>query len=116
MDGWQLCQLCIAMVLPLRPEDYTGLLISEVDLAARILHFGTRFGGWDFNKGQQSFRVPFPRELDSLLRQCVAGRVEGPLLRQRTIADGRRQPKLLVRSTEESRSFSVARWRRRNLE
>jgi hypothetical protein len=66
MDGWQLCQLCIAMVLPLRPEDYTGLLISEVDFSARTLHFGTRFGGWDFNKGQQSFRVPFPAELDPL--------------------------------------------------
>lgn len=101
MDPWQLCQLCIAMVLPLRPEDYTGLLISEVDFPGRILHFGTRFGGWDFNKGQQIFRVPFPQELDSLLRRCVADRSEGPLLRQRTIADGRRQPKLLVHSTEE---------------
>src|SRR5208282_69426 len=42
-----------------------------------------------------------PPELDSLLRHCVAGRVAGPLLRQRTIADGRRRPKVLVRSTEE---------------
>ena len=101
MDTWQLCQLGIAMVLPLRPEDYTGLLISEVDFAGRVLHFGTRFGGWDFNKGQQSFRVPFPPELDSLLRHCVAGRAEGPLLRQRTVADGRRRPKVLVRSRED---------------
>jgi len=101
MDAWQLCQLCIAIVLPLRPEDYTGLLISEVDFAGRVLHFGTRFGGWDFNKGQQSFRVPYPPELDLLLRHCVADRAEGPLLRQRTIADGRRRPKVLVRSREE---------------
>jgi hypothetical protein len=101
MDAWQLCQLCLAMVLPLRPEDYTGLLISEVDFAGRVLHFGTRLGGWDFNKGQQSFRVPYPPELDSLLRRCAADRAEGPLLRQRTIADGRRRPKVLVRSTQE---------------
>jgi len=101
MDAWQLCQLGIAMVLPLRPEDYTGLLISEVDFTGRVLHFGTRFGGWDFNKGQQSFRVPYPPELDSLLHRCVADRSEGPLLRQRTIADGRHLPKVLVQSTEE---------------
>jgi len=101
MDAWQLCQLGIDMVLPLRPEDYTGLLISEVDFTGRVLHFGTRFGGGDFNKGQQSFRVPYPPELDSLLHRCVADRSEGPLLRQRTIADGRHLPKVLVQSTEE---------------
>jgi hypothetical protein len=101
MDRWQLSHLGIALVLPLRPEDYAGLLISEVDLSERLLHFGTRFDGWDFNKGRQSFRVPFPPELEALLRYCVAGRQAGPLLRQRTIVDGRRHPKLLVDSREQ---------------
>jgi hypothetical protein len=103
MDRWQLCQLAIALVLPLRPEDYTGLLVSEVDFEGRLLKFGTRLDGWDFNKGQQAFRVPFPVELEPLLRACVAGRADGPLLRQRTIADGRRQPKLRISSADEIR-------------
>ncbi|MCY2995647.1 MAG: hypothetical protein NTY19_48545 [Planctomycetota bacterium] len=103
MDRWQLCQLGMALVLPLRPEDYTGLLISEVDFDGRQLRFGTRLGGWDFNKGKQTFRVPFPVELEPLLRACVAGRNDGPLLRQRTVVDGRRQPKLQVNSIEDIR-------------
>jgi hypothetical protein len=101
MDPWQLCQLCLAMVLPLRPEDYTGLLVTEVDFAGRLLHFGSRFGGGDFNKGQQCFRVPFPPELDPLLRRCAAGRTAGPLLRQRTIVDGRRRPRVTLQSPEQ---------------
>lgn len=99
MDGWQLCQLSLPLVLPLRPEDFCGLLISEVDFDRRIMRFGTRLGGWDFNKGQQSFRVPFPAELAPLLRRCVANRAEGPLLRQRTIVNGRRRPKFNASST-----------------
>lgn len=104
MDRWQLCQLVIALVLPLRPEDYTGLLVSEVDFEARVLSFGTRLGGWDFNKGKQAFRVPFPVELEPVLRACVAGLAEGPLLRQRTVADGRRRPRRQVSSAAEIRS------------
>ena len=101
MDTWQLCHLSLAMVLPLRPEDFTGLLISEVDMVGRVLRFGSRLSGWDFNKGQQCFRVPFPPELDALLGRCVVGRRAGPLLRQRTIVDGRRCPKLVVLTTAE---------------
>ena len=109
MDPWQLCQLGVALVLPLRPEDYTGLLISEVNFSTRLLYFGTRLDGWDFSKGQQSFCVPFPPVLEPLLRRCVDGRSEGPLLRQRTIVDHRRRPKLLVDSIEHVRdSFAGA--------
>ena len=109
MDPWQLCQLGIALVLPLRPEDYTGLLISEVDFTNRLLYLGTRLDGWDFNKGQQSFRVPFPPELEPLFRRCADGRSHGPLLRQRTIVDRRRHAKLLVDSIEQIRdSFTRA--------
>lgn len=103
MDRWQLCQFAIPMVLPLRPEDYTGLLISEVGFADRQLRFGTRLSGWDFNKGQQSFHVPFPPELDPILRACAGGRADGPLLRQRTVAEGARQPKISVNTFEEIR-------------
>jgi hypothetical protein len=102
-DSWQLCQLALALTLPLRPEDYTGLLISEVDFERRILKFGTRFDGWDFNKGQQAFRVPFPAELEPLLRRCARGRADGPLLLQRSIVDGRRRPKVEVLCTEDVR-------------
>ena len=101
MDVWQLCQLSLALVLPLRPEDFTGLLISEVDMFGRVFHFGSRLGGWDFNKGQQCFRVPFPQELDPLLAHCIAGRSAGPLLRQRTMVDGRRRPKVVVSTAAE---------------
>jgi hypothetical protein len=105
MDGWQLCQLGLAMVLPLRPEDFTGLLVSEVDLNGRMLSFGTRLAGWDFGKGRQSFQVPFPPEIEPLLRHCIDGRCDGPVLRQRTIVEGRRQPKLAVRSPAEIREL-----------
>jgi len=96
MDVWQLCHFAIAMVLPLRPEDYTGLLISEVDFQNRILHFGTRLAGWDFNKGQQTFQVPFPPEIAPFLRMCMGDRRDGPLLQQRTVFEQRRRPKLPV--------------------
>jgi len=101
MDGWQLCQFAIALVLPLRPEDCTGLLVSEVDFTRRVLRFGTRMHGWDCNKGQQSFRAPFPEEIAPLLRVCAAGRTDGPLLRKRTVVESRRQPRIMVDSAEE---------------
>jgi hypothetical protein len=37
--------MAIPLVLPLRPEDYTGLLISEVDFFSRVLCFGRRLAG-----------------------------------------------------------------------
>jgi hypothetical protein len=105
MDGWQLCQFAIAMVLPLRPEDYTGLLISEVSFVDRQLRFGTRMSGWDFNKGRQSFHVPYPPELDPLLRICAGARADGPLLRRRTIFEGRQRPALIVENSEAIRLY-----------
>jgi len=96
MDHWELCQFAIAFVLPLRCEDYAGLLISEVDYERCLLRFGTRFGGRDFNKGRQSFVCPFPQELELLLRACAGGRADGPLLRKRSVWEGRRQPRLSV--------------------
>ena len=104
MDDWQLCQLGLSLVLPLRPEDFAGLLISEVDLENRLLKFGTRLEGRDFNKGRQSFVVPFPAELQPLLRRCIDGRIDGPVLRKRAIWDGRSRPKLAVSSAADVKS------------
>jgi len=103
MDRWQLCQFAIGLILALRPEDYTGLLISDVDFSERRLHFGRRFEGWDFNKGQQSFRVPFPPAIEPVLRECADGREDGPLLRKRTVVDDVRRPKLPSESTDQIR-------------
>lgn len=89
------------MVLPLRPEDYTGLLISEVDFGNRLLQFGTRLQGRDFNKGRQSFVTPFPPELLPLISVCIARRADGPLLRRRTVFEQVRRPELQIESSDD---------------
>jgi integrase len=96
MDAWQLCHLAPSLVLPMRPDEATGLLIADVDFGRRRLRFGTRFGGRDFNKGRQSFEVPFPAELGPVLLACVGGRVAGPLLRGRAVSHGLESPELNV--------------------
>lgn len=91
MDRWQLCHLAPSLVLPLRPEEAAGLLIGDVDFEKGWLAIGTRFEGGDFTKGRTSFKLPFPDELRPILRACIDGRVEGPLLRSRqAFEDSRR--------------------------
>jgi hypothetical protein len=102
MDAWQLCQFAIPLVLPLRPEDYAGLLISEVDFQGCLLRFGTRLAGRDFNKGRQSFSTPFPVELIPILQACAGSRIDGPLLRRRAVWEGRVRPKLEIQSHEDT--------------
>ena len=41
---------------------------------------------------------PFPSAIEPLLRRCVAGRADGPLLRRRAIFAGRSQPNSIVNS------------------
>lgn len=41
MDCWQLCHLVFSVVLPLRPEEAAGLLISDVNFAESWLELGT---------------------------------------------------------------------------
>lgn len=101
MDTWQLTHFAIAMILPLRPEDYTGLLISEVDLDERLLRFGTRLQGRDFNKGRQTFVTPFPPEILPLILTCIGGRKDGPLLRKRTVFVDSRRAEVQVGSSED---------------
>jgi Phage integrase family len=83
MDRWQLCQLALSLVLPLRPDEAAGLLVSEVDFAEGWLKIGTRLAGADFTKARQSFTLPFPGELAPILQACIGQRREGPLLRSR---------------------------------
>ena len=96
MDAWQLTHFCIPLVLPLRPEDYTGLLIEEIDTQKHSFKFGTRFNGRDFNKTKVSFTVPYPAKLEPLLQICVGGRVAGPLLRKRIVFEGKRRVNLQI--------------------
>jgi integrase len=81
-DRWQLCQLSLSLVLPLRPDEAAGLLVSDVDFERGWLEVGGR-AEVNCTKGRQSFKLPFPDELRPLLRACVGGRPEGPLLRSR---------------------------------
>jgi len=100
MDRWQLCHLACSVVLPLRPEEATGLLVSDVDFAQGWLAIGTRLEGADFTKGRTSFKLPFPDELQPLLRACIQERREGPLLRSRKVFEGR-SPALSLSSLAE---------------
>jgi integrase len=90
-DFWQLLHLGISLVLPLRPEEATGLLVSDVKFDKGWLEISSRFGGADYTKGHTSFKLPFPSELEPLLRTCIADREDGPLLRRRKVFDGRKQ-------------------------
>jgi hypothetical protein len=92
MDIWQLSHLALSMLLPLRPEDCAGLLISDVDYEKNMMKFGGRFEGRDFNKGRVCYHAPYPAELKPFLRFCQAARADGPLFRSRMIFEGRRRP------------------------
>ena len=82
-DEWELCHLAFSLVLPVRPDEVTGLLISDVDFENRRLIFGSRMGGRDFNKGQQEFTIPLAQELLDIATRCTDGRTAGPLLQNR---------------------------------
>jgi len=103
MDAWQLCALALPFILPHRPEDFMGLLISEVDFAPNELRFGTRMGGDDFNKGGLSFRSVWPVELERIIRRLINGRTDGPLILRRTVVEGCRMPKRTAQTLPEIR-------------
>ena len=89
MDRWQLCHLVFSLVLPLRPDEAAGLLVSDVNFNNGWLEFGHTFTDCNFTKAATVFRLPFPEELVSILQACIGGRPEGPLLRRRSaFADG----------------------------
>src|SRR5262249_39397092 len=87
MDRWQLCQLSFSTVLPMRPDELAGLLVSDVNFDRGWLEFGARVAQDNVTKGLQAFKLPFPNELRSILRVSIGGRQEGPLLRSRRACD-----------------------------
>lgn len=88
MDQWQLCNLALFLVLPMRPDEVTGLLVSDVNFDRGWLEFGQQLSDINFTKESTAFKVPFPDELKPILRACIADRAEGPLLRGRTAFAG----------------------------
>lgn len=101
MDAWQLLTLSWSLVLPSRPDELAGLLISDVLPERRELVFAARWGGDDFNKARQSFRLAYPPEFDPLVRSLIVGRQDGPLLRRRTVISKVRQVRVGAGSTTE---------------
>jgi integrase len=91
MDRWQLCQLSLSLVLPLRPDEAAGLLVGDVNFGEGWLEFGERLRECNFTKGRTAFKVPFPDEMRCVLRACIGDRAEGPLLRSRAAFEGSRQ-------------------------
>ena len=91
MDRWQLCQLTLSSVLPLRPDEAAGLLIGDVNFDRGWLEFGERLKDCNFTKGKKAFVLPFPDEVRPVLRACIGGRPEGPLLRSRRAFEGGRR-------------------------
>jgi integrase len=79
MDDWQFENLAALLVLPLRPEDVTRALVSDVDFTKGELRLGDHFDGCDFAKGKVNVSMPLPQALIDLFRLCVRGRAEGPL-------------------------------------
>ncbi|QGQ25601.1 phage integrase family protein [Gimesia benthica] len=99
MDDWQFMSLSILLVLPIRLEDVAGLLVSDVDFEKQQVHFGTRLGGSDFNKGKVDVQFPLPDELMPLLQTLVGERVEGPLFLNRKTCQGKTSRKYTFNST-----------------
>ncbi len=99
MDDWQFMSLSILLVLPIRLEDVAGLIVSDVDFEKQQVHFGTRLGGSDFNKGKVNVQFPLPDELMPLLQMLVGERAEGPLFLNRKICQGKTSRKYMFNST-----------------
>lgn len=99
MDHYQFCVLSLLTVLPLRPEEAAGILVSDINWEKTWIEFRTRFAGSDFTKGRTEFVVPFPAELHPIIRECIGGRAEGPLLLRRAVLEKR--SKSTVESKEE---------------
>lgn len=83
MDRWQLTHLALFTVLPMRPDEAAGLLISDVNFERGWLEFGSQLSDFNFTKEGTAFKLPFPEEFRPLLEACIGGRSEGPLLRSR---------------------------------
>lgn len=93
MDPWQLTHIAPSLVLPCRPEEMAGLLIEDIDWENECIRFGDRFDGCDFTKGHQSWTLPVPREIMTLLCHAAGFRFTGPVLQSRRFYAHRAVPK-----------------------
>jgi integrase len=78
----ELAAIALSILLADRADELAGLLIEDVDLNRRHLLFGINNSDVNFTKGHTTFRIPYPAELDGLITTLIAGRVQGPLIRQ----------------------------------
>ena len=78
----ELLVVALYVLLADRADELAGLCIGDVDLVRRHLLFGINNTDVNFNKGHTAFRIPFPQALDGLLGRLIAGRCQGPLIRQ----------------------------------
>lgn len=81
MNLWELTHLSALLILPLRHDDHSGVLISDVDWTAKTLSIGTRFDGSDFTKARVSYSIPIHPLLLQLWSICADRRPDGVLFR-----------------------------------
>lgn len=94
MDAWQLTHVAPSLVLPCRPEEMAGVLIEEIDWENAAIRFGERFDGCDFTKGRQSWTLPVPPEVLTLLCNAAGFRCSGPVFQPRRFYESRATPKI----------------------
>jgi integrase len=108
MDKWELIHVAPLLVLPIRPDELCGLLVTEVDFEAGLLRFPLRFGERDGSKNMIPFAVPFPPALVPLVRAAINGRVDGPLFLTRRVFEGAAPQVQIVQSGDLEQEVSAA--------
>ena len=78
----ELTVLALFILLADRADELAGLCIEDVDLNRRHLMFGINNTDLNFTKGHTAFRIPYVQALDGLINSLIAGRSQGPLIRQ----------------------------------
>ena len=78
----ELTVIALFILLADRADELAGLCIEDVDLNRRHLLFGINNSDMNFTKGRTAFRIPYTPKLDGLINHLIAGRTEGPLIRQ----------------------------------
>ena len=78
----ELAVIALFILLADRADELAGLCIEDVDLNRRHLLFGINNCDKNFTKGHTAFRIPYHQNLDGLINRLIAGRTQGPLIRQ----------------------------------
>ena len=79
------CELLVIglfILLADRADELAGLCIEDLDQSRRHLLFGINNSDKNFTKGHTAFRIPYPQALEGLMGRLIAGRCQGPLIRQ----------------------------------